>query len=76
MLRAITPRPEASTSVNGAALPYNPESAHQHVGMGKSQGSRVTADHLQGVFQFAAIIAVAAPQKYPEIDVCGLAEWW
>ena len=70
MLRAITPRPEASTSVNGAALPYNPESAHQHVGMGKSQRSRVTADHLKGAFEFAAIIAVPRPPKRAQKLMC------
>src|SRR5205085_12144951 len=31
--------------------------------MGKSQGSRVTGDHLQGAFEFAAILAVACPPK-------------
>jgi len=37
--------------------------ADQHVGMGKSQGSGVTPDHLQGAFEFAAILAVACPPQ-------------
>jgi hypothetical protein len=40
------------------------------VGMGKSQGSRVTVDHLKGAFEFTAIIPVACPPKRTQKLMC------